>query len=316
MNTSIDSLAGYNGVSIALLGHDELGEGPHWSAPEKTVYWVDIVKPALQSVRMADNGQLDKDTYRRRELAEMVGVVVPRVDGGYIAGGKSGILSIDTQGLMSSVAQPEANLPDNRFNDGKCDACGRLWASSLNMKDEPAKASLWRIDHDGSYTRMIDQVTIGNGLGWSDDNRFFYFTDSGKATIYRYAFDLDSGTLGEQTVFVGPDSTRSGVPDGLAVDSEGCVWSAQWDGACVIRYAPDGQIDRVVNVPVPRPTSCAFGGPDGATLFVTSARVGLSDEQLAEAPLSGSLFAIESGTTGKPGQNFGAVTQVKESVRP
>ncbi|ASJ70907.1 SMP-30/gluconolactonase/LRE family protein [Granulosicoccus antarcticus] len=293
-------------VSLAFHGTDELGEGPHWSAPEKTLYWVDIVNPALQSIKMGADGTLDEKTFIRRQMPEMVGLAVPRVEGGFIAGSESGILAIDPSGKITTLAQPEAHLPDNRFNDGKCDARGRLWASSLSMSDTSEQASLWRIDPDGSLSCMMDKVNIGNGLGWSDDNRTFYFTDSGKATIYRFDFDLESGTLSNRSVFAGPDKYRKGVPDGLAVDIEGYVWSAQWDGACIIRYAPDGSIDRIINVPVPRPTSCSFGGVDGSTLFVTSARVGLSETQLAEAPLSGSLFAIESGTTGKPGQSFGA----------
>lgn len=293
-------------VSVAIAGSDELGEGPHWSENEQTLYWVDIVNPALQSFAVDPSGQADITTLRRRPLSEQTGVVVPAHSGGYIAASESGILGIDPDMTLTTIAEPEADRPDNRFNDGKCDSRGRLWASSLSMKGEKGQAALWRIDPDYRITRMLDGIDIGNGLGWNPDESLFYFTDSGKSTIYRYEFDIDSGTLGAMSVLVAPDDSQPGVPDGLAVDIEGFIWSAQWDGACIIRYAPDGSIDRVIKVPVHRPTSCAFGGKNGSTLFITSARVGLSDEQLAEAPLSGSVFAIESGTSGRPGNLFGA----------
>ncbi|MGQ7847655.1 SMP-30/gluconolactonase/LRE family protein [Granulosicoccus sp. 3-233] len=292
-------------VTVAMAGSDELGEGPHWSEAEQTLYWVDIVNPALQSFAIGPSGDPDVTTLQRRSLTEQTGVVVPACSGGFIAASESGILTINADMSLNPIAEPESDRPNNRFNDGKCDSHGRLWASSLSMKGEKGQASLWRIDPDHTITRMLDDIDIGNGLGWNDDESTFYFTDSGKATIYRFDFNADTGTLGERQVFVAPDASRDGVPDGLAVDDEGHVWSAQWDGACVIRYAPDGSIDRIVRVPVHRPTSCAFGGKNGSTLFVTSARVGLSDDQLAEAPLSGSVFAIESGTTGKTGNLFG-----------
>lgn len=307
MSTDIKTLTCDDCVTVAVAGSDELGEGPHWSEHEQTLYWVDIVNSALQSFAIDPSGDPDVTTLQRHPLAEQTGVVVPAHKGGFIAASESGILTISPDMSPTSIAEPEADRPDNRFNDGKCDSHGRLWASSLSMKGDKGQASLWRIDPDYSITRMLDDIDIGNGLGWNDDESVFYFTDSGKATIYRFDFDADAGTLGERSVFAAPDDSRAGVPDGLAVDDEGYVWSAQWDGACVIRYAPDGSIDRIVKVPVHRPTSCAFGGKNGATLFVTSARVGLSDEQLAEAPLSGSIFAIDSGTTGKPGNLFGTV---------
>lgn len=309
MTMESKTLPSDDAVSVAVHGSDELGEGPHWSETEQTLYWVDIANPALQSFATDASGMVDITTLRRLPLPEQTGVVVPSHAGGFIAASESGILTIDPEMTLTPIAQPEADRPDNRFNDGKCDSHGRLWASSLSMKGDKGQAALWRIDPDLTITRMIDSVDIGNGLGWNSDESLFYFTDSGKATIYQCDFDIATGTLGERRVFVAPDESRKGVPDGLAVDVDGYVWSAQWDGACVIRYAPDGTIDRIVQVPVHRPTSCAFGGKNGSTLYITSARVGLSDAQLAEAPLSGSVFALESGTSGKPGNLFGKATR-------
>jgi sugar lactone lactonase YvrE len=158
---------------------------------------------------------------------------------------------------------------------------------------------------------MERNIGISNGLGWSPDDRLMYFTDTLARTIYVYDFDVDEGVIRNRRVFAqSPDNM--GVPDGLAVDSEGFVWSAQWDGWQVIRYSPKGTIDRIVSLPVPRPTSCTFGGPDLSTLYVTSARIRLSGSQLAEAPLSGSVFAYESGVRGLPDNIFrwtGAATK-------
>jgi sugar lactone lactonase YvrE len=144
---------------------------------------------------------------------------------------------------------------------------------------------------------------VSNGLGWSPDDRRFYFTDSGTRRIYVYDYDIETGAVAGRRTFVAlPEGM--GVPDGLAVDAEGFVWSAQWDGWCVTRYDPDGRVDRVINLPVPRPTSCAFGGPDLSTLYITSARIRLSAQQLAEAPLSGSVFALATATRGLPETPF------------
>jgi ABC-type nitrate/sulfonate/bicarbonate transport system ATPase subunit len=167
----------------------------------------------------------------------------------------------------------------------------------MAIDTQPGEGSLYRLDTDGRVSRMDTGFHVSNGLGWSPDNRRFYFTDSGPKRIYVYDFDLEGGAVENRRTFVQvPDGV--GVPDGLAVDAEGFVWSAHWDGWCVTRYDPDGKVDRVINLPVPRPTSCAFGGPDLTTLYITSARIRLSAGQLAEAPLSGSVFALQSGIRG------------------
>ena len=201
-------------------------------------------------------------------------------------------------GTLTVLATPEADRPGNRFNDGKCDRRGRFWVGSLAINTAPRQGALWHYDPDGTVTRMVSGIHISNGLGWSPDDTRFYFTDSAKREIAVYDFDLESGTIHNRRPFVTvPDG--SGTPDGLAVDAEGFVWSAHWDGWCVTRYDPDGAIDRVVTLPVPRPTSCVFGGPHGTTLFVTTARIRLSTAQLAEAPLSGGILAVETGVRGQ-----------------
>jgi sugar lactone lactonase YvrE len=150
---------------------------------------------------------------------------------------------------------------------------------------------------------MDTGFTISNGLGWSPDDTRFYFTDSAARTIYVYDYDIDTGAIANRRVFA-QLAEGVGTPDGLSVDSEGFVWSAHWDGWCITRYDPDGKVDRVLNLPVPRPTSCTFGGPNLDILYVTSARIRLSAHQLAEAPLSGGVFAIRAGVRGQADMPF------------
>ncbi|HEV2604378.1 MAG TPA: SMP-30/gluconolactonase/LRE family protein [Microvirga sp.] len=271
-----------------------LGEGPTWSGADRKLHWVDILAPAILT------GDPATGEFTSRPMPELVGAVVPRRRGGLVAAMQNGFKAVDPEtGAVSLIANPEADKPGNRFNDGKCDRRGRFWAATMAIDTQPGEGSLYRLDTDGRVSRMDTGFHVSNGLGWSPDNRRFYFTDSGPKRIYVYDFDLEGGAVENRRTFVQvPDGV--GVPDGLAVDAEGFVWSAHWDGWCVTRYDPDGKVDRVINLPVPRPTSCAFGGPDLTTLYITSARIRLSAGQLAEAPLSGSVFALQSGIRGLP----------------
>lgn len=275
-----------------------LGEGPTWLANEQKLAFVDILAPSIILANPADG------SFQTHAMPELTSAIVPRQRGGYIAAMQTDLKAVDlVTGRMTTIAAPEASKPGNRFNDGKCDRRGRFWAGTLAIDTTPGHGSLYRLDPDGRCTTMDTGFNISNGLGWSPDDRLFYFTDSGVRRIYVYDFDIGSGSISNRRLFVElPEGV--GTPDGLAVDSEGYVWSAHWDGWCVTRYAPDGKVDRVINVPVPRPTSCAFGGPDFTTLYVTSARIRLSPQQLAEAPLSGSVFAIRAGVSGLPETPF------------
>jgi sugar lactone lactonase YvrE/DNA-binding IclR family transcriptional regulator len=269
-----------------------LGEGPHWSARDEKLYFVDILAPAVCTGDPADG------SYVTMSVPDLIGFVIPRQSGGFVAAMHGEIRGLDlSTGGITPIASPEADKPGNRFNDGKCDRLGRLWAGTLAIDTAPGEGRLWRIDPDGKAFEMDSGFHVSNGLGWSPDDKIFYFTDTAKQTIYAYDFDLAAGTISNRRVFVTVPEA-SGKPDGLTVDAEGFVWSAHWDGWCVTRYDPQGQVDRVFNLPVPRPTSCVFGGPDMQTLFVTSARIRLSAAQLVDAPLSGSVFAIDTGIKG------------------
>ncbi|MEO1225310.1 MAG: SMP-30/gluconolactonase/LRE family protein [Pseudomonadota bacterium] len=285
-------------VETAIVSNAFLGEGPFWSVAEKRLYWVDILAPA---VMRADHG---KQIAESVAVPEMVSAVVARRRGGMIAATQHGIKALDLEtGAMSAIANPEAARPGNRFNDAKCDRVGRLWAGTLASDTSPGEGKLYRLDPDHTISCMDAGFHVSNGLGFSPDDRRMYFTDTGKHLIYQYDFDLASGWIENRRVFHHlPED--SGAPNGMTVDAQGFVWSALWDGWCVTRYDPDGKVERVINLPVPRPTSCIFGGPNLDILYVTSARIRLSSQQLREAPLSGSVFAINAGVSGLPETPF------------
>ena len=171
----------------------------------------------------------------------------------------------------------------------------------MRLDASRASGSLYAIAPDLSWQRQESGLTVANGLDWSPDGRSFYFVDSAHSRIYAYAFDAKTGTLADRRVF----AEVAGRPDGLAVDAEGFVWCAIWDGWCLHRYAPDGRLDREVWLPVPRPTSLAFGGPDLKTLFITTARIRLPSRVLAEAPFSGGLFTLPVDVPGLAAAEFG-----------
>jgi sugar lactone lactonase YvrE/DNA-binding IclR family transcriptional regulator len=284
--------------AVAIPTAAFLGEGPIWLPDEKRLMFVDILAPAIIT------GDAASGQFETHSTGELVSAIVPRRRGGFIAAMQSGIKAIALEtGRTTLIAAPEADKPGNRFNDGKCDRQGRFWAGTLAMDTKPGQGALYRLDADGRATKMDEGFHVSNGLGWSPDDKTFYFTDTGTKRIYAYDFDLATGTLANRRIFVQvPDGV--GSPDGLSVDAQGFVWSAHWDGWCVTRYDPSGKTERVITLPVPRPTSCAFGGEGFKTLFITSARIRLSALQLAEAPLSGSVFALEAPAPGLPETPF------------
>jgi sugar lactone lactonase YvrE/DNA-binding IclR family transcriptional regulator len=285
-------------VECVLPWGAHLAEGPLWSARERRLYWVDILAPSVH--------RFDPVTRVNEEkvLPRLVSAILPRRDGGLAALTQDGLESFDFEtGALTPVADPEADMPDNRFNDGKCDRRGRVWAGSMRLDASSATGALYSIEPDGSWARRAKGFTVANGLDWSPDGRTFYFADSIPGRIYAFDFDVESGEIDRRRIFAEVDP-KEGRPDGLAVDSEGFIWCAIWDGWCVRRYAPDGSLEREVRLPVPRPTSVAFGGDDLRTMFITTARIRLSSRVLAEAPFSGGLFAMPAPAPGLPASDF------------
>jgi sugar lactone lactonase YvrE len=278
----------------------ELGEGPVWSVEEQSLYFVDIVGKAVHRWHPAsDAGRTWPVRYEVGSLAlcQSDHLAVLALEDGFSR------LDLDS-GNLTMLAQVEVDLPGNRFNDGKCDRMGRFWAGSMERTERRAEGALWVLGPNGAADRKMGGLICSNGLGWSPDGKTMYHTDSWSYKIMSYDFDEANATLSNPRVFA-VDPVGRWTPDGLAVDAEGYVWSAKWDGWRVVRYAPNGEVDRVVHMPVQRPTSCAFGGAELDVLYVTSARFGLTAEQLAKGPLAGAVFALRTGALGLPAARFG-----------
>lgn len=266
-----------------LTARNKLGEGPLWHAGEGALYWVDIESNSFHRYFV---GTGEQETF---QVDQPVGFLAFRSSGDLFLGLKEGLAIWDfSTGEYHLTHQPEKDRENARFNDGKVGPGGRLWAGTLGEDDS---SCLYRLDLDGSLKVMETGVKISNGLDWSPDRQVMYYTDSPRRLIYKYDYDLLSGSIGNRRVFVEVPEGE-GFPDGLCVDSEGCIWSAHWDGWRVTRYSPAGKIERVIYLPVQRPTSCAFGGKDLNQLFITSAWTGLNEVDRREQPLAGDLFKV------------------------
>lgn len=276
-----------------------LGEGPTWSPRDSALYWVDILTPSVH--RYDTQSGVDTEV----KVGSMVSVAIPKSTGGLLVATPGGLMTLDMDTKsLSFFCHPESDRPSNRYNDGKCDRMGRLWIGTLDMGTAANRGNLFRVDSDGSWKKMDSGFTVANGLGWSPDNKVMYFADTPRRTIYAYDFDLLSGNISNRRPFITLDA-NDGTPDGLTIDEDGCLWVAIWDAWRVTRYSPQGQEMTSIKMPVPRPTSCCFGGANLDTLYVTSASVRLNEEALASAPLSGSLFSIRiPGVRGLPETTF------------
>jgi sugar lactone lactonase YvrE len=279
---------------LALDARMELGESPVWDERTRALHVVDILRGSI--VRFDPRSGTSESL---AHLDELVGAIALRRDGGLIAAAGTTVVLLDEE----SNAHVVAATPDSdgiRFNDGACDPQGRFWAGTMALDEAPGRGTLYRYDTRG-LVPMVTSVTVSNGIDWSGDGTRMYYADSPTGRIDVFAFDGTDGSLSDRRAFVEIDT---GVPDGLAVDAEDHVWVALWDGWAVHRYRPDGVLDRIVELPVARPTSCAFGGDDLGDLYVTSASVGLSAAALEEQPWAGGVFALRPGVNGRLPNRF------------
>lgn len=269
-----------------------LGDSPVWDAEMRVLWWVDILAPALH--RFDPDSGLGSSL----PLPGLVSALALRRGGGFVVAAETSLAFLDpTSGALTNIGGVEVRQFGVRFNDGKCDRMGRFWAGTMSMAGDAAAAALYRLDPDGRVHLVQEGIGTTNGLGWSPDGRTMYLTDSQRRTIYAYDFEPAPGTISNRRVFAEVPEDR-GEPGGLTVDAEGHVWSTNWGGWCITRYAPSGSVDRIVPMPIPQPTSCIFGGPELETLYITSARIRLTSAQLAQAPLSGSVFGLKTGAVG------------------
>lgn len=270
--------------------HAVLGEGPVWAEREAALYWTDI--KGRKIFRLNANGSVDQwDTPFR------VGSLIPRTAGGFVAGTDRGLAEVDLDtGRFEIVEHPEQHLPDNRFNDAKVDRHGRLWAGTMDDTEQHARGTLYRVDAGLAMTSIDEGYRVTNGPAFSPAGDVMYHNDS--ALQVTYAFDIDlAGNASNRREFA-RYGQGDGYPDGMTVDADGCLWVAFWDGWCVRRLSPDGERLTQIDVPVARPTSCAFGGPRLDQLFITSASIGLDEAALAGQPQAGGLFVASPGVRG------------------
>lgn len=289
-------------VRCVWNAHAELGEGPMWSEREQALYWVDILQRRLH--RYTPGVEQREKTW---QFDEEISAVVERM-------GRPGLLVSLRHGFaffdpatekLERLAAPEAEMPDNRFNDAKCDSRGRYWAGTIDYACKAPTGSLYRFNPDFSCEKIESGYTVTNGPTWSSDQHTMYHNDSAKGRVYAFDFDLEHGTVSNKRLFLqfGRDE---GSPDGMTTDAEGGVWIAHWGGSRITRRDPEGVVLQTLKLPVSQVTSCAFGGPDLTTLYVTSAATGLTAEQKQAEPLAGGLFEIELGIPGVAANMFRA----------
>jgi D-xylonolactonase len=276
----------------------ELGESTIWIDDEQALYFVDGPEGRLLRYSGSEG---TSEVYRHDGV---IGFIAQRVGGGFMAGMDNKLYKLDTLlGSAVEVACPEPQLPNSQFNDGKVDSRGCLWAGTLDRDCAQPVGSLYHVQKDLSWKAVDHGYLCPNGPTFSPDGRILYHTDSMRRIIYRFDLDLDGGAIVNKRVFVQFDE-HAGLPDGMTVDCDGRLWVAHFGGARVTAFGPNGKIDAVLHVPVPNVTTCAFGGSNGTTLFITTSRVGMTAAQLLEAPLAGGLFACEGLARGIPAFAF------------
>ncbi|WP_039918269.1 SMP-30/gluconolactonase/LRE family protein [Cellvibrio mixtus] len=278
-----------------------LGEGIQWNSQDQCFWWTDIHSAKLYRYHLAT-----KKLSHWNLPEKLCCFAFAKNDSRLLAAFESGFAWFDySNGVVEWIAKPEAHIPGNRSNDGRCDRQGRFWMGTiLDQKNTPDQyASLYSLSADGKINQHLTGLHISNALCWSPDSRKLYHADSPTHTINVYDFDAADGTLSNRQVFA---RTEPGVePDGACVDAQGYVWNAQWGGNRVVRYAPDGSIDLVLTMPVSQATCVAFGGEQLNLLAVTSARIGLSEDALKLQPQAGNLFIFQTDIQGLEEPRFG-----------
>jgi sugar lactone lactonase YvrE len=301
-------------ATLAIKAENKIGECPVWDKQHQRLLWVDHQVGTLHEAR-ADGAGGWRQT-QRWDLGRPIAAVIPRQPGGLVVTTGTEILLFDE---ALAKCTPFVSLSVDpaliRLNDAKCDAQGRLWAGTFTT-DFSARAALYRIDPDGTVTPALESVALSNGLDWSPDGSTFYYIDSLALTIEAFDFDAPCGTIGNRRTLV-TFNRGEGGGNGMTVDREGCLWVALTGSGEVRRYAPNGTLLGIVKVPTTGVTSCAFGGPDGGELFITS-RSGRVHEQIARmlsltpermednGPEAGGLFVCRPGPTGPPATPFAA----------
>ncbi|MBZ9958152.1 SMP-30/gluconolactonase/LRE family protein [Mesorhizobium sp. B2-4-2] len=289
-------------IEVVVDVKTTLGEGPLWDVEQERLYWIDSF-----------DGRVFRATADGREIRSWnvpmkIGSMALRKDGGgAVVSLQRGFHLLDfATGEVTLIHDPEPDKPMNRLNDGKVDRRGRFFAGSMDTMEEGPSGGLYRLDPDFSVTRIDSGIICSNGPCWSPDDRTFYFADTWTGEIWAYDYDIETGAASNRRTFVRVDTSRGGAADGSTVDAEGCLWNALVYDGRLVRYAPDGSIDRIIDMPVKKITSAMFGGPKLDTLYVTSMAKPPLPRFPGDGVLRGSLFAITGlGVTGVPEPRFG-----------
>ncbi len=280
-------------VELVLDARAEVGESPIWHAQRQVLYWVDILKCQVHIYNPATKRD------RAIHVGQFVGTVVPRKAGGVMVALQRGFARLDLNTeMLDFIADPEADKPGNRFNDGKCDPAGRFWAGTMPIEGAEPTGSLYCLHANLTVKKMLSPVTCSNGIAWSLDKKTMYYIDTPRMTVDAFDYDLATGKIANRrTAITIPPGI--GSPDGCTLDAEGMLWIAHWGGSRVTRWNPaSGQLLDTVPVPATNVTACAFGGPNLDRLYITTARVGLDSAALRQNPREGGLFVAQPGVTG------------------
>jgi sugar lactone lactonase YvrE len=287
-------------VQLVLDAKATLAEGPCWNAEQRLLYWVDIIGKKF--------GRFDPETGLNEDfpIGEFVGAVVCAGENEVVLATQSGFQTYQMeQRKLTPLVDPESHLHENRFNDGKCDANGRFWAGTMEIIEKEATGALYVLETDHSYRKVYEGVGVSNGIAWSLDEKEMYYIDSMKKLVIAFEYEADKGEISNPRIRI-DFKNEKGFPDGMTIDEEGMLWIAHWDGWQVSRWNPrTGQKIDSIAIPAAKATSCVFGGDELDTLYVTTARKGLQEDQVGDQPHAGGIFAVKPGVKGTKTHSFG-----------
>uniref|UniRef100_UPI003216D44B SMP-30/gluconolactonase/LRE family protein n=1 Tax=uncultured Draconibacterium sp. TaxID=1573823 RepID=UPI003216D44B len=280
-------------VELVIDSKSELGEGAIWNYKTGELVWINIKGKILNFYN--PNTANNKEMY----TGQLIGTVVPTESGNVLVALQNGIYSLDIKtGSKKLLVDPEEDLPDNRFNDGKCDPSGRFWAGTMSTTGEKDAGALYRLNPDTTINKMVENVSISNGIVWSYDKTKMYYIDTPTQKVMGYDYNNETGEINNPKTAVEVPS-EMGAPDGMTIDEDGNLWVALWGGAAVGCWNPEnGELIRTVDVPAKNVTSCAFGDNDLGTLYITTARQNTSEEELDKYPNAGGVFKTRPGVKG------------------